>query len=78
VLNQLDRLRRELGLTTILVSHDLNVIRLMCDSVIVMRSGKVIEAGEVETIFRSPSHPYTKELIDAVPHLPAQVAENAQ
>jgi peptide/nickel transport system ATP-binding protein len=78
VLNQLDLLRRQLGLTYILVSHDLNVIRLMCDSVLVMRSGQVIEACDVETIFRSPSHPYTRELIDAVPHLPAQVVESAQ
>ena len=78
VLNQLDFLRRELGLTYILVSHDLNVIRLMCDNVLVMRSGQVIESSDVETIFRSPSHAYTKELIDAVPHLLAQVAENAQ
>jgi peptide/nickel transport system ATP-binding protein len=77
VLNQLDLLRRELGLTYILVSHDLNVIRLMCDNVLVMRSGQVIEANDVETIFRSPTHAYTKELIDAVPHLPAQMAENA-
>lgn len=78
VLNQLDLLRRELGLTYILVSHDLNVIRLMCDSVLVMRSGQVIESSDVETIFRSPTHAYTRELIDAVPHLPAPVAENAQ
>ena len=78
VLNQLDLLRRELGLTTILVSHDLNVIRLMCDNVLVMRSGQVIESSDVETIFRSPAHAYTRELIDAVPHLPAQVAEHAQ
>lgn len=78
VLNQLDLLRRELGLTTILVSHDLNVIRLMCDHVLVMRSGQVIESNAVETIFRSPTHAYTRELIDAVPHLPAQVAEYSQ
>jgi peptide/nickel transport system ATP-binding protein len=78
VLNQLDLLRRELGLTYILVSHDLNVIRLMCDNVLVMRSGQVIESSDVETIFRSPTHAYTKELIDAVPHLPAQVAEITQ
>jgi peptide/nickel transport system ATP-binding protein len=77
VLNQLDLLRRQLGLTIILVSHDLNVIRLMCDRVLVMRSGWVIEASDVETIFRSPSHAYTRELIDAVPPLPAQVAEIA-
>jgi peptide/nickel transport system ATP-binding protein len=77
VLNQLDLLRRELNLTYILVSHDLNVIRLMCDSVLVMRFGQVVERGDVETIFQSPSHPYTQELINAVPHLPAQIVENA-
>jgi peptide/nickel transport system ATP-binding protein len=77
VLNQLDLLQRELNLTYILVSHDLNVIRLMCDSVLVMRFGQVVERGDVETIFQSPSHPYTQELINAVPHLPAQIVENA-
>ena len=75
VLNQLDRLHRTLGLTYILVSHDLNVIRLMCDHVLVMRSGEVVEAGNVEMIFQSPAHPYTQELIAAVPHLPASSAE---
>jgi peptide/nickel transport system ATP-binding protein len=76
-LNQLDLLHRQLGLSYILVSHDLNVIRLMCDHVLVMRSGQVIEAGSVETIFRSPANAYTRELIDAVPHLPERIAEGA-
>jgi peptide/nickel transport system ATP-binding protein len=76
VLNQLALLHRSLGLTYILVSHDLNVIRLMCDHVLVMRSGEVIEAGNVETIFQSPAHAYTKELVEAVPHLPC-LAESA-
>jgi peptide/nickel transport system ATP-binding protein len=76
VLNQLDLLQRQLGLTLILVSHDLNVIRLMCDRVLVMRSGRVVESGDVETIFRSPSHPYTRELIGAVPDLPQSILEN--
>ncbi len=76
-LNQLDLLHRQLGLTYILVSHDLNVIRLMCDHVLVMRSGEVVEAGPVERIFRAPSHPYTRELIEAVPHLPAHISEGA-
>ena len=77
VLNQLDALQRKLGLSYILVSHDLNVIRLMCDEVLVMRSGKVVEAGAVATVFGSPTHPYTRELIEAVPHLPARVVERA-
>jgi peptide/nickel transport system ATP-binding protein len=77
VLNQLALLQRQLGLTYILISHDLNVIRLMCDRVIVMRSGEVVEANDVETIFSAPSHPYTRELIGAIPDLPVSIAENA-
>jgi peptide/nickel transport system ATP-binding protein len=77
VLNQLALLQRRLGLTYILVSHDLNVIRLMCDRVLVMRSGEVVEANDVETIFNAPSHPYTRELIGAIPDLPASNLEIA-
>jgi peptide/nickel transport system ATP-binding protein len=77
VLNQLDLLHRKLGLTYILVSHDLNVIRLMCDHVLVMRSGEVVEAGSAETIFQSPAHAYTQELVAAVPHLPARLPQSA-
>jgi peptide/nickel transport system ATP-binding protein len=78
VLNQLALLQRQLGLTYILISHDLNVIRLMCDRVMVMRSGEVVELNDVETIFSAPSHPYTRELIDAIPDLPDSIKENSQ
>jgi peptide/nickel transport system ATP-binding protein len=71
VLNQLDALHREFGLSYILVSHDLNVIRLMCDHVLVMRHGEIVESGSVAAIFNAPRHAYTRELIAAVPHLPA-------
>jgi peptide/nickel transport system ATP-binding protein len=71
VLNQLDALHREFGLSYILVSHDLNVIRLMCDHVLVMRHGEIVESGSVAAIFNAPHHAYTRELIAAVPHLPA-------
>jgi peptide/nickel transport system ATP-binding protein len=76
-LNQLDLLHRQLGLSYILVSHDLNVIRLMCDHVLVMRSGRVVEAGNVDAIFHSPADAYTRELIEAIPHLPERIAEGA-
>ncbi|NRP75634.1 putative ABC transporter ATP-binding protein [Ensifer psoraleae] len=69
VLNQLDALRRALNLTVIFVSHDLNVVRLMCDRVLVMRHGSVVESGTTENVFTSPSHAYTRELLAAIPHL---------
>jgi peptide/nickel transport system ATP-binding protein len=78
VLNQLALLQRQLGLSYVLVSHDLNVIRLMCDRVMVMRSGQMVECNNVETIFSAPSHPYTRELIGAIPDLPASIMEKAQ
>jgi peptide/nickel transport system ATP-binding protein len=77
VLNQLDALHREFGLSYILVSHDLNVIRLMCEHVLVMRRGEIVESGSVAAIFNAPAHAYTRELIAAVPHLPARAAQGA-
>ncbi|MGA7804941.1 dipeptide ABC transporter ATP-binding protein [Bradyrhizobium sp.] len=69
VLNQLDKLKRELGLSYLFVSHDLNVVRLMCDRVMVMKSGSIVEQGKVEDLFRNPQHPYTKSLLDAIPRI---------
>lgn len=68
VLNLLDQLRRDLGMSYIFVSHDLNVVRLLCSRVIVMNSGKIIEEGDAEELLTNPSDPYTKALIEAVPH----------
>ncbi|MFF8817070.1 ABC transporter ATP-binding protein [Leucobacter sp. NPDC015123] len=65
VLNLLADLVDEYGLTLVFVSHDLNVVRHLCDSVIVMQSGEIVEAGETETVYRDPQHPYTKRLIDS-------------
>lgn len=65
VLNLLADLVDEYGLTLIFVSHDLNVVRYLCDSVIVMQAGEIVEAGDTETVYRSPRHPYTKRLIDS-------------
>jgi peptide/nickel transport system ATP-binding protein len=69
VLNQLDRLKRALGLSYLFVSHDLNVVRLMCDRVMVMKSGSIVEQGKVDDLFRDPQHPYTKSLLDAIPRI---------
>jgi oligopeptide/dipeptide ABC transporter ATP-binding protein len=67
VLQLLDRLRRELGLSVLFVSHDLNVVRLLTDRVAVMYLGRIVEIGPSEQIFRSPKHPYTQSLVSAIP-----------
>ena len=67
VLQLLDRLRRELGLTTLFVSHDLNVVRLLTDRVAVMYLGRIVEIGDSAHVFESPAHPYTQALLSAIP-----------
>jgi len=68
VLQLLDRLKREFGMSYIFVSHDLNVVRLLCERVIVMDRGRIVESGLAEDVFRRPSDPYTQRLIEAIPH----------
>jgi len=67
MLNFLESLQEKLNLTYLFISHNLAVIRYACSTVAVMYLGKIIEAGEAETIFSSPIHPYTKALVSAVP-----------
>jgi peptide/nickel transport system ATP-binding protein/oligopeptide transport system ATP-binding protein len=67
VLNLLRELQREMGLTLVLISHDLSVVRHMSDRVAVMYKGKIVELEDNETLYSSPGHPYTKELLAAVP-----------
>jgi peptide/nickel transport system ATP-binding protein len=69
VLNQLDKLKRKLGLSYLFVSHDLNVVRLMCDRVMVMKGGRIVEQRSVDDLFRDPQHPYTKDLLQAIPRI---------
>jgi peptide/nickel transport system ATP-binding protein len=69
VLQLLDRLRREDNLALLFVSHDLNVVRMMCDRTIVLRNGSIIEAGESRVLFENPRDQYTRELVEAVPHI---------
>jgi peptide/nickel transport system ATP-binding protein len=67
VLNLLEELRTELDLTYLFVSHDLSVIRYICDRIVVMYVGKLVETAPVDALFRTPKHPYTEALLSAVP-----------
>jgi len=69
VLQLLDRLRREDDLAFLFVSHDLNVVRMMCNRTIVLQNGRIVEQGESRSMFDNPQTAYTRELVDAVPHI---------
>jgi ABC-type oligopeptide transport system ATPase subunit len=67
VLNLLKDLSRDMGLSMAFISHDLSVIRAICDRVYVLRFGKVVEAGACEQVFANPKSAYTRALLDAIP-----------
>ena len=73
ILNLLNDLQDELNLTYLLISHDLSVIRHICDRVAVMYLGEIVEIGETADLFESPRHPYTEALLESVPR--ASLAE---
>jgi peptide/nickel transport system ATP-binding protein len=73
VLNLLQDLKSSLGMSYLFVSHDLNVVRLLCDRVIVMRSGRIVEQGSSERVLGDPQDAYTRELLTAIPHPPLPV-----
>jgi peptide/nickel transport system ATP-binding protein len=73
VLNLLQDLKQSMGMSYLFVSHDLNVVRLLCDRVIVMRSGRIVEQGATEAVLDAPQDAYTRELLSAIPHPPLPV-----
>ena len=69
VLNLLNELKKEYGLTYIFISHDLSVVKYMSDRILVMRNGKIVELGEADDLYNNPQTEYTKELIAAIPEV---------
>jgi peptide/nickel transport system ATP-binding protein len=80
ILELLERLKRELNLSMILISHDLSVMAETCDSIAIMYAGKIVERGPVRAVYKSSKHPYTQDLVAAFPDidgprtLPAYIA----
>lgn len=76
VLNLLLDLQEEFGLTYVFISHDLAVVKYMADEILVMSQGEIVERGNAEDIYRQPKHPYTQQLLGAIPrgYVPRQVA----
>jgi peptide/nickel transport system ATP-binding protein len=80
VLNLMQDLQDQFGVTYLFISHDLSVIDLVCDHVVVLQSGRIVEQGDPDTLFSRPEHPYTQRLLAAVPgsHSPAQTLGSSQ
>jgi peptide/nickel transport system ATP-binding protein len=69
ILELLERLKRELDLSMILISHDLSVMAETCDQMAIMYAGKIMESGNINDVFKNAKHPYTKDLIGAFPDI---------
>ncbi|NEW07907.1 ABC transporter ATP-binding protein [Paenibacillus sp. SYP-B3998] len=69
ILDLMKKLNQEMGTAIMLITHDLGIVAEMCDRLVVMYAGKVVEEGPVKDIFRSPRHPYTKGLIRSIPRM---------
>jgi oligopeptide/dipeptide ABC transporter ATP-binding protein len=72
VLQLLERLREQLGLALILISHDLGVMAETCDRIAIMYAGRIVESGALADVFRAPQHPYTKRLLETLPVIGGQ------
>jgi oligopeptide/dipeptide ABC transporter ATP-binding protein len=75
IVNLFLKLRRELGLTMLFISHDLGIVRHVSDRIAVMYLGRIVETGPTEAIYATPRHPYTRALLDSVPKLVTNAEE---
>ncbi|OWA35342.1 ABC transporter ATP-binding protein [Saccharibacillus sp. O16] len=69
ILNVMKQMQEKLGTAIVLITHDLGVVAGMCDRVVVMKSGEIVEEGRTEELFANPQHPYTQKLLNALPRL---------
>jgi peptide/nickel transport system ATP-binding protein len=69
ILNLLNRLKYDLGLTYLFISHDLSVVKYMSNRILVMQNGSAVELGPADSVYNMPQSEYTKRLIDSVPKL---------
>jgi ABC-type dipeptide/oligopeptide/nickel transport system ATPase component len=70
ILELLRRLRRELGVAILFISHNLAVMAGLCDRIVILHRGRVVEAGPTRQVFESPQHPYTHLLLSSIPRVP--------
>ena len=78
VLDLLDRLRKERGLTLLLITHDLGAVARHCDRVLVLYAGRIVEEAETAALFRAPAHPYTQGLLRSVPRVGSAIRERGR
>lgn len=69
ILNLINKLKNQMGLSCVFISHDLSVVRYMSDRVLIMKEGQIVEEGDADSVFTNPSHAYTRELIEAIPQI---------
>jgi peptide/nickel transport system ATP-binding protein len=78
ILALMNQLRKDQNTGVLLITHDLGVVAEVCDRVVVMYAGRIVEVGTVEEIFHSPSHPYTRRLLDSIPRAGTRKAGQKQ